>query len=223
MLSVHALILIPALSSATKLVHLRFHRHSPVYHRLSESAESQGRLPLSEASPSRPQMQQQQMKPTEKTISSMRSPPVSMANIRRDSVLSPQRIDAEDHRLVVGVALSSASSDKSSDKSSGKSSVHRQASEKERGERRATGLARHRATAAAAKVAHSASTAAFPSKDPARRKLVVAGERMVDIRVGHLKDSCVKLMKVTPFILFASSMRIILLLGDMRLCAGLSC
>lgn len=65
------------------------------------------------------------------------------------------------------------------------SSAHSQPTEEERGAQRAAALSQQRATAAAAQVAQPEYGPAFPRKDPAKQPPLVAGARMIDIRVGH--------------------------------------
>lgn len=65
------------------------------------------------------------------------------------------------------------------------SSVHCQPTEEERAAQRAAALSQQRATAAAAVVAQPEAGPAFPRKDPAKQPPLVAGARMIDIRVGR--------------------------------------
>ena len=61
--------------------------------------------------------------------------------------------------------------------------------DEERRSQRAVARSQQRATAAAAQVAQPDSEPAFPRKDPTKQPLLVAGSRMIDIRVGHPTES----------------------------------
>jgi len=62
--------------------------------------------------------------------------------------------------------------------------AYRQPTEPQRDAQREAALERQRATAAEAQRGDPAAAAAFPMKDPAKQRPLLAGQRMVDIRVS---------------------------------------